>query len=71
MILKHHKNNFVQIPPRMEARLVTKHKDAVDWHTRSAATPFHLSLFADKRVELSLCRLNLWLPNPAKLKYPI
>ena len=60
MILTHHDTNFVQIPPGMEARLVTKRSDAVGWHTRSLATYFDLSLFADKRVEFSFFSLNLW-----------
>ena len=58
----------MQIPPRWETRLVTEGKDAADWHTRSIATCFHLSLLADVRVELSLCWFNFGPPNPAKLK---
>ena len=59
MILKHHATNVVQTPLKTEARLVTERKNAVDWHTRSLAAHFHLSLVADEQVELSLCRLNL------------
>ena len=48
----------LEFPPRTEARLVAESKDAVDWHTRPIATRFHLSLFADERLEFSLCRFN-------------
>ena len=71
MIAKHHNTDFVQIPPRTEARLVTKRKNAIGWHKRPIATRFHVSLFADERVEFSLCTFNLWPLNPATLKKPI
>ena len=71
MILKHYNTNFVHIPPRTETRLVVENKNAVDWHTRPIATRFQLSLFADEGLEFSLCRFNLWPPNPAKFKQPI
>ena len=49
MISKHHNTILVQIPPRTEARLVAKRKDASDWHTRYIASRFHLSRFADEK----------------------
>ena len=58
MTSKHRDTNLMQFPPRMEASLALKRKDAVDWHTRSAATHLHLPLFADECVEISFCRLN-------------
>ena len=70
-ISKHNNTNFVQIPPRTETRLITECKDAADWHTRSIASCFHLSLLADERVELSLCRFNFGPLKPAKFKQPI
>ena len=71
MISKHNNTNFVQSPPRTETRLVTECKHAADWHTRSIATCLHLSLPADEKVELSLCRFGFGPPNPAKFKQPI
>ena len=71
MIFKHHKTNFVQIPPRTEARLVAERKHALNWHTRPIATWFHLSLLAAERVEFSPCRFIFWPPNPAKFNQPI
>ena len=71
MILKNHDTNFVQIPPRTKTRMVAGSKDPINWHTRSIATWFYLSLFADEGVEFSLCRFNFWPPNAAKLKQPI
>ena len=71
MIEKHNNTNFVQIPPRTETRLIAETKHASDRHTRSVAACLHLSLLADKRVELSLCSFGLRPPNPAKLKQPI
>ena len=64
--LKHYNTDFVQIPPRTETRLLTECKHAADWHTRSIATCFHLSLLADERVELDLYRFDFGPPNPAK-----
>ena len=61
----------MQIPPRTETRLVTECKHAADWHTRSIAACFHLSLLADERVEFSFCRFNFGPRNPAKFKQPI
>ena len=61
----------MQIPLKRETRLVTESKDAADWHRRSIADCFQLSLFADKGVEFTLCRLNFGPPNPAKFKQPI
>ena len=58
----------MQIQPRTETRLITDCKHAADWHTRSIAACFHLSLLADKRVELSLRRFNFRPPNPANFK---
>ena len=66
-----HKANFVQIPLRTETMLVTKRKDAADWHTRSIVACFNLSLLADERMEFSLCRFNFGPPNAAKFKQPI
>ena len=61
----------MQIPPRLESRLVTECKDAAGWYTRSIAACFHLSLLADKRVKFSLCSFNFGPANPAKCKQPI
>ena len=61
----------MQIPPSLGTKLVTECKDAADWHTRSIAACFHLSLLADKRIEFSLCSFNFGPPNPAKFKQPI
>ena len=71
MISKHNKTNFVQSPPRTETTLITEGKHAVDRHRRSIAAWFHLSLLADKRVELNLCRFNFGTPNSAKFKETI
>ena len=69
VISKHHDTNFVENPPKAEARLVAKRKDAADSHTKFAATHRHLSLFADEWVELSLYRLNFWtLTQPSSSK---
>ena len=68
MILKNHDTNFVQFPPNTEARLVAEREDAINWHRRSIATRFYLSLFADERVDFSFCWFHFWPPNPAKLK---
>ena len=61
----------MQIPLRKETRLVTECKDAADWHTRSIAACFHLSLLADERVEFSLCRFNFGPFSPGNFKQPI
>ena len=71
MISKHNDTNFVQIPPKTETRLITESKHTADRITRSFAAGFHMSLLADKRVELSPCRFNFGPPNPAKFKQPI
>ena len=65
MILKQHNNNFVQIPPRKETRLVAERKDAIDWLRRPIVTRFHLSLFAGDRVEFSFCNLPSPLTQPS------
>ena len=61
----------MQIPPRTETRLVTECKHAADWHTRSFAACFHLSLLVDGRVELSHCRFNFGPLNSTKFKQTI
>ena len=71
MISKHHNANFVKNPPRTETTLVGEGKDAVDCHTRSIATWFHLTLLTYERVEFSLCRFNFGPSNPAKFMQPI
>ena len=69
MIEKHKITNFVQIPPRMETRLIAEGKHAADRHTRSIAACLHLSLLAYKKVHL--CSFSFRPPNPTKLKQPI